>query len=380
MRQKRSSGVGTEPADRAPAHLAAASALLVEHGVCGLAWFDRGFTVTSRYGGLADFIAVGEPVGESVLPLIGLDGDMAALMSGAGAMLDIPAVSIILGQTQTPRLNLTVVWSPEQETYVLYVTRSSPRADLEVELTRQIRGRLIAEAEVTRKSLELARANRDLEEFASVIAHDLKAPMRAFRYLADELEGELEPASKKVRDRLAQLKDQSRRMSDMLTALLQYASLGHKRDALEPVDTQALLGAVVASMPRPPGLRIEVCGHWPVLETLKAPLDLVLRNLIDNAVTHHDREHGLVRVGGADRGNALEITVCDDGPGIAPEHREAVLLPFRKLRDDAGGPGMGLAVVSRTLDVIGGRLVMQPDAGGSRGTTIQVLWPKTIAL
>jgi signal transduction histidine kinase len=167
-------------------------------------------------------------------------------------------------------------------------------------------------------------------------------------------------------------------MSDMLTALLVYSSAGRKAEVLELVDTRALVRGIVGSVHRGPDFRIEVNGVWPVLETLRAPLDLVLRNLIDNAIKHHDREDGVVRVVGADGAAELEISISDDGPGIAPKHREAILLPFRKLSEHSDGQGMGLAVVSRTLEIVGGRLVVLTCPNGGRGATFRVLWPKTI--
>jgi signal transduction histidine kinase len=167
-------------------------------------------------------------------------------------------------------------------------------------------------------------------------------------------------------------------MSDMLTALLEYSSVGRKTEVLEVVDTRALVERIVASVQNGPAFRFEVDGTWPQLETLRAPLDLVLRNLIDNAVKHHDREAGTVHVSARDEMDALVISVADDGPGISCAHREAILLPFRKLSVHTEGQGMGLAVVGRTLELLGGRLEVLPGTADERGATFRVFWPKVI--
>jgi signal transduction histidine kinase len=378
--------VDTDPGAPDGVPFAAAGRLLAERGVYGLVWIDDDLTVTARYGRLADFVEVGEPITSSVPPLIGLERDVVALRHSLGTVVDIPAVSIIADGKQSPRLNLTVLWSTEEETYILLISRAVPRSDLQIEFSRQIRGRLLAEGELKRKSLDLARANcqlaranHDLEEFAAIISHDLKAPMRALRYLADDIERELGGTIVgKAREKLGRLKEQSRRMSDMLTALLEYSSAGRKAEVVEAVDTRALVGGIVGSVHRGPAFVIEVDGVWPKLETLRAPLDLVLRNLIDNAVKHHDREDGVVRVSGADGAGEFEITISDDGPGVAPKHREAILLPFRKLSEHTDGQGMGLAVVSRTLGMLGGRLELLSCPEDGRGATFRVSWPKTI--
>jgi signal transduction histidine kinase len=378
--------VGTEIGAPEDVPFVAAGKMLAERGVYGLVWFDDALTVTARYGQLADFVDVGVAITSSVPPLFGLERDIVALRGSLGTVVDVPAVSIIADGKQSPRLNLTVLWSSEEGAFILLISRAVPRSDLQIEFSRQIRGRLLAEGELKRKSVDLARANaqleranHDLEEFAAIISHDLKAPMRALRFLADDIESELGQAMpEKAHEKLDRLKEQSRRMTDMLTALLEYSSAGRKSEVLETVDTRAVVRGIVGSVHRGAAFRIEVDGTWPVLTTLRAPLDLVLRNLIDNAVKHHDREDGLVHIAGADRADTFEISIADDGPGIAPKHREAILLPFRKLSEQSDGQGMGLAVVSRTLRLLGGRLDVLSCPEGGRGVMFRVHWPKTI--
>jgi hypothetical protein len=117
----------------------AAGRLLAERGVYGLVWIDDALTVTASYGRLADFVEVGKPVTSSVPPLIGLEQDVLALRNSLGAVVDIPAVSIIADGKQSPRLNLTVLWSAEELTYLLLISRAVPRSDLQIEFSRQIR-------------------------------------------------------------------------------------------------------------------------------------------------------------------------------------------------------------------------------------------------
>ena len=124
---------------------------------------------------------------------------------------------------------------------------------------------------------------------------------------------------------------------------------------------------------------------------MPAALDLVLRNLIDNAVKHHDRGTGLIIVSAEPGADSLRISVIDDGPGIAPEFHEAVLLPFRTLdamgangKSGGGtasaittrkGTGMGLAFVNRTVETMGGKLAIRSQPAAQRGTTFVLDWP-----
>lgn len=365
------------------APLVAAARLLAERGVYGLAWAGDDLVVTATYGALASFIAIGEPLTECVPALFGLDGDIRALRNTPGATLNLPAVSIVSHEDGAPKLNILVLWSPADEAFLVVVSRAVPKGDLEFELSQQIRARLMAEAALKEKSVELSRANRDLEEYAGIISHDLKAPLRAMRYLASDLERTVEAGqAEETRTIVVRLREQSQRMSAMLSALLDYSSIGRKAEAIGTVDTLRLVKDILNSVPHPPGMRIELHGEWPVIETLEAPLDIVLRNLIGNAIAHHDREDGVVRVIAMEGNASLEFTIADDGPGIPLTSQAAIFLPFRRLDSEnrSGGQGMGLSYVKRILESVNGRIEVSSDPDQRRGTSFRVLWPKKVSL
>lgn len=365
--------------------LLAAGRYFANRQVYGLVWIKPDLVVESRYGSKADFIAVGQPITDSVIPFIGSEDDIIGLQHDPDRAFELPGVVIHTGADTQERYNLSLFWASEQNRYLLLVARASLDATLEVELLRHVRARLMAEAEIKAKSDELALANADLENFAAIISHDLKAPMRALQYMSDDVEAALASARvEEAREQVAWIKTQSRRMSSMLTGLLDYSTIGRKYRAIEPTDTHALAAAIADSLPRRSGFRVTVEGQWPTIATLKAPLDLVLRNLTDNAIKHHDRPDGHVRLSCAEGAEALLITVADDGPGIAHEHRQAIFLPFRTLiaGDAAGsaGIGMGLALVERTVENVGGSIRLAPANDGERGATFEVVWPKIMNL
>lgn len=391
-RRRRSTGVDSDTSQlhrkgtARPAPLMAAGMLLAGRGLFGLIWADDQLTVTARYGPLVDFVEIGEQLTLSVPPFFGLEEDILALKRTRGALLELPIVSIMRDPGASPKLNFTALWSNDEKCYLVLVLRAGSQSNVEVELSRQIRARLIAEAEVTHKSkalskanTELARANQDLEEFASIISHDLKGPMRALRYMAEDLS---KCASLQVVPdalvQIANMRAQSQRMSEMLTSLLEYSSAGRKEEVAEEVDTAALAATILRSTPRPPGIAIQTTGVWPGIETLRAPLDLVLRNLVDNAIKHHDQVSGTIRLGCEDAGDWLRFEIEDDGPGIDARHHAAVFLPFRRLRLDppGEGQGMGLAFVKRWVEAAGGRIGLTSNAPQQRGTLFWVEWPK----
>ena len=178
-----------------------------------------------------------------------------------------------------------------------------------------------------------------------------------------------------ARERLDEIGQRSRRMSDMMSSLLDYASVGRKSEIAELVATRAGAEAVTRSLKPPANFEISITGTWPRIHTVGAALDLVLRNLVQNAIMHHDRENGAVVIDAREERNKLLIRVSDDGPGIDPAHHKTILLPFRKLSNKAGSTGMGLAFVNRTVETMGGELSIKSDPAHARGTTFCLIWP-----
>lgn len=357
----------------------------------GMVWIDTDLVVRRRFGALVDFVVADRPITDSVIALIGFEEEFVALRAGTGGPLTIPNVIMNSGPSATTerpqRVSLDIYWDEGTACHLMLVRNVVDHSSLESELRTQMRLRAMAEAEVVEKSEAIQRANqelelvnRDLEEFAYVISHDLKAPLRALRYDAADADRALAAGDlNAVGAKLAAMRDHQARMLAMLDGLFDYARAGRKVESMAMADTRQLAEGVVTTLAPPVGMKITIEGSWPHLMTLAAPLELVLRNLVGNAVKHHDRPEGRIRLSAHIGEDTLDITVRDDGPGIPREWQEAVFLPFRRMDEsDGDSSGMGLALVRRTLDRIGGSIRLQSKAPSERGTTFYVRWPRII--
>ena len=362
---------------------------MADRGLYGLVWLDQDLVAVARFGATVDFVPLGVSVTESVLALLGFDDQIQALRRRPSSSVAIPNVLIDPTLRDGLRMNIAVYWVETQKRFVLMVARAVSRTDLEVMLAAQVRARAIAEADVVAKSIQLARANeeltranQDLQEFAFVISHDLRSPLRALRYFAsDAAEAVAGGDDDAAAAHLVRVRDQAKRMAAMLTGLLEYSRIGRKIEAMEKVDTAALVREIVHAVERPSELAIEVEGHWPEIVTLSQPLDIVLRNLVDNAVKHHDRGDGQIIVHAEDGGDAWIFSVMDDGPGIPADWHQAIFAPFKRIGDAEVAPegsGIGLALVKKTVDWFGGEIKVLSDPGRTRGATFRVYWPKQL--
>lgn len=235
------------------------------------------------------------------------------------------------------------------------------------------------ERRVATRTAELEQTNRDLDQFAYVASHDLKAPLRAIDHLAGwiaEDAGEVLPPPSQ--EHLHKLRSRVQRMETLLEDLLAYSRAGRIRGDAAPTALGELVDNVMELMSPPSGFTLTRGSEMPIITTYRTPLELVLRNLIGNAIKHHQSETGWVHIGAVERGDFVEISVQDDGPGIAPEFRQQIFEMFRTLapRDEVEGSGIGLAVVKKTVESLGGKVWI--DSATGEGATFTFTWPQSI--
>lgn len=392
MQPMPSSVADFKPADQLEDPLIEAARVLADQRAFGAVWTDDQLRVVSSAGAVPQSVVVGASVVDALIPLFGLEGDMIDLRAQAKPKpLRIPNTTVVGHDgKQSRRLNITVFWVQSRNRYLVLLGAIPSQGPPTAELDQEIRRRRLIEQDLAAKSLEYARINQQLEEFAYVISHDLNAPLRALRYLSSDVDAAMtridpemtNPDMAAVRDGAQAIAFQTRRMSRMMTDLLEYARIGRVQEAVEPVETGAMIAEIVASLKPTTTLSLIVKGDWPTIDTAAAPLDLVLRNLVENAVKHHDRPHGHVVVSAETVGRYVAFHIEDDGRGIPVEWHAAIFEPFRKV-DDAHHPdssGIGLALVKKTVTTLGGGIDVVSAAPEGRGTTFIVRWPLKLAV
>lgn len=223
---------------------------------------------------------------------------------------------------------------------------------------------------------ELTQVNYELANFAYASSHDLKSPLRGIDQLAtwitEDLGDNLNPGTQ---EHLRLMRSRIKRMEMLLDDLLAYSRVGRSKDDIVEVNTRALLEDIFDLTASGAAIKLILADDLPVLRTKKVPLELVFRNLIGNAIKHHDKPQGTITISGRAIGDAFEFTVQDDGPGIPLEHQERVFAMFQTLkpRDQIEGSGMGLAIVKKAVETSGGSISLESD--GKHGCTFRVVWP-----
>jgi signal transduction histidine kinase len=216
--------------------------------------------------------------------------------------------------------------------------------------------------------------NRELDQFAYVSSHDLKAPLRAIANLSEWIEEDLEgQASPEVKQHMSLLRKRVHRMEALINGLLDYSRVGRSHVPIETVNVATLLAEVIDSLDPPPTFRVEAKA-MPTIQTRRLPLSQVFSNLISNAIKHCHRDDGKIWITARRKDKFYEFSVSDNGQGIAPEHQTRIFTIFQTLepRDKTENTGVGLSIVKKIVETEGGKVWVKSEPG--KGATFYFTW------
>ncbi|MES2772042.1 MAG: PAS domain S-box protein [Pseudomonadota bacterium] len=222
---------------------------------------------------------------------------------------------------------------------------------------------------------DLTRINDELNNFTYIASHDLKSPLRGIDQLASWITEDLSDVlHEDTQHHLRLMRSRIKRMEMLLDDLLAYSRIGRSHGDLVMVNTRELVQGVFDLVAIHKPISLHMSADMPILRTQKAPLELVFRNLIDNAVKHHDKAQGMISVSALPVDNGFEFLVTDDGAGIPLEHQKRVFSIFQTLkpRDEKEGSGIGLALVKKAVESRGGNVTLVSD--GKSGCTFRFTW------
>jgi signal transduction histidine kinase len=222
---------------------------------------------------------------------------------------------------------------------------------------------------------ELKKKNKDLDDFAYVVSHDLKAPLRGIdnitKWIEEDHHEELGPGLKK---NIELIKGRTNRLENMINGLLDYARIGKVKRTPEQVDLKILLNELVEILV--PSAAVVTIGEMPVIVTEKLLIEQVFSNLISNAVKYNDKPRTQITITCTPVRDHFEFRISDNGIGIQAEYFDKIFQIFQTLRerDAFESTGVGLAIVKRIID--DHKEVIKVESEPGKGTTFVFTWHK----
>jgi signal transduction histidine kinase len=222
---------------------------------------------------------------------------------------------------------------------------------------------------------ELERSNLELDQYAFVASHDLKSPLQAIFQLASWIEEDcVEVLPEDSKKHLLLLKERIKRMEKLLADLLLFSRISKEKYKFESINVEKLIKNVFEfnSVSKRFQLVVKQCDIYVLLPRI--PLELIVRNVLSNAIKHHDKSEGSITVAYRKDLEINTISICDDGPGIPPNMHQKVYEMFHTLkpRDTTEGSGLGMSIVIKAAAQFDGKVNIVSD--GKRGTCIELCW------
>lgn len=213
---------------------------------------------------------------------------------------------------------------------------------------------------ISNKGLE--QQNKELQHFAYVLSHDLKAPIRAISSLSHFIKDDIKVGNiSEANDKLETLQSRIERMDKLLNGVVIYSKIGMSKVKKEDIDMNTLISEVIDNQNATDNFKFKIMSHLPTIYDVKSLIIQLFSNLIGNAVKFNDKEQGEVIIDYKDINNKHEFSIKDNGPGISQEFHEKIFVVFQTLnsRDSIEATGIGLSIVKKIIDKLKGNIKLE---------------------
>ena len=211
---------------------------------------------------------------------------------------------------------------------------------------------------------------KQLEDFAYIVSHDLKAPLRAVNQLATWIsEDYAKSFDEEGKEQMNLLIGRVKRMSSLIDGILEYSRIGRIKGKEEEVDLNIVAKETIEILAPPENIQVIIENELPVVFGDRVRIGQVFQNLISNAMKYMDKPEGEIKIDCKDEGSHWKISVADNGPGIERKYYEKIFQIFQTLesKDTRESTGIGLTLVKKIVELHGGNIWVKSEVG--KGST-----------
>lgn len=214
---------------------------------------------------------------------------------------------------------------------------------------------------------ELAHQNQELSDYAHMVSHDLKSPLRSIDTLTAWLKEDYNEAfDANGQKTLNLIRDNVEKMDTLINGILEYSTIGKNQIEVYDVDLNNLIDNILNIIEVPEHISITKT-NLPTIQGDKYRLQQLFQNLIGNAIKYNDKTQGTINIFAEDQGNYWKFYIKDNGKGIKDNYFNKIFKTFEKLENNPGSSGIGLSIVKKIVDLYGGKIWLESQV--NIGTT-----------
>ncbi len=215
---------------------------------------------------------------------------------------------------------------------------------------------------------ELEKSNDELQEYAHIVSHDLKSPLRSIEaltsWIKEDNKGKLDEVSLKNFDLIGMTLE---KMEQLISDILKYSSIGSTHDDTEEVNLNTLIEGLKQVLFVPENISIDILISLPTIKGDKVKFQQIFQNLIGNAIKFNDKEKGLITIDYEEKKSYYQFSVRDNGIGIEKKYHDKIFKIFNSLKQSKDSSGIGLSIVKKIVDLYQGNIWVTSEL--NKGTT-----------
>ncbi|PKM77335.1 MAG: hybrid sensor histidine kinase/response regulator [Firmicutes bacterium HGW-Firmicutes-15] len=248
--------------------------------------------------------------------------------------------------------------------------------DQNLQLRQEITERQNAEKRSQELMQELEFTNQELKDFAHIVSHDLKAPLRGITSLAEWLANDYQDKlDEDGKEQLGMLLNRTKRMHNLLEGILRYSKLSYSKEEKNTINFNGVILEVVDMLVPPDNISIIIENEMPLLKLDRTRTQQLFGNLIGNAVKYMDKPNGQIRISCHKQGEFCQFSIHDNGCGIEARHFDKIFTIFQtvKSQDEFESTGIGLTIAKKIVEMYGGKIWVESKVG--EGSTFHFTLP-----
>ena len=255
------------------------------------------------------------------------------------------------------------------------------RTDELTQTNEQLKQEIVERQQAEQRQAELIKEvdkiNNELKDFASIVSHDLKAPLRGIKSLASWiLDDYSDKLDERANEQMNLLLGRVERMYNLIDGVLQYSRAGRMDEKPVQVNLDDFIPEMIDMLVPPENITITVDSTMPVIEYAETHIMQLFQNLLSNAIKYMDKPQGRINVGCVEEDGFWKFSIADNGPGIEEKHFEKIFKMFQALSvsKEFEGTGVGLTITKKIVELYGGNIWVESKIG--EGSTFYFTLPK----